>query len=182
MDQIFASFRQFIFRDFFYGLAGSLIFLSVGMAHTPDLFLRHFIGEDILLPIFIGGWCYAIGYVNQEIWSQTPLLTTQIIPNFKYGKILNMIYRNHTGTNFSSSEFTEYQKQCQLTDESSNRIINHKHVGTALAPSLWTVAIIFLTVQNFLYAFISAMLSIPFAFISWLKTMQQASRCAQLNE
>ena len=92
---------RFIYRDYFYFVSGAIIFLNFayvisvsegGIDHSsilksiPD-------SLSILIAWVSVGLLHAIGFVNQEIWSQTPVVTTRTSET--YCKIQINTYKRH---------------------------------------------------------------------------------------
>ena len=185
MDDVLKTFRNFLFRDFFYIVCGAVILRAsreIGEVHLLPLS-----GDATMDGILLAGIAYAVGYMNQEIWSQTPFVTTA--RGSKYNRFLCSLYKRHTlrawediNRSLDSASLSADQH------EAYQRIVNHKIVGAAMGSALLTSAILLgiasvLGGINWRLAGLAAgLLALGSVFVAaaWVKTMQQCGYLAAL--
>lgn len=177
MDEILKSFRNFLFRDFFYIVCGGLIFRA--SREIGEIELRPLSGDTLFDGILLAGLAYAVGYLNQEVWSQTRFVTTA--RGQRYGRILRFLYRRHTFQDWADVPTVSHEHiRDALSEDEYNRILNHKLVGASMGSALLTTSIL-LVVAYFVHwaglllglALLSVILGCAFVLLAWVKTMQQ---------
>ena len=178
VDELLRTFRNFLFRDFFYVVCGALIFRAV--REVGPLSVHPIFGQGTLDTIVLVGMAYAIGYLNQEVWSQFGFVSTA--PCSTFGAIPKPFYKRHTRRDWvpvgDSPDFTRRQELKSM--EGYQRITNHRYVGVSMGSALLTVSLL-LTAAAIVHGsaaklnllLITVPLATAFLILSWVKAMQQ---------
>ena len=175
-EDILKSLGKFLYRDYFYFVSGVIIFLSAINSFDLNVFIPN---EFRIVVIWASiGLLVSIGFINQEIWSQTPLVKTNC-PTM-YHSICHAIYIRHAGRPWQSGGNRAHAGL--MDDQQYQRIVNLKQICTSIGSSLLT-SIIFLVTSYFMYgnlgSLLTAILLIPGAIVfvagSWLHNMTQSA-------
>lgn len=175
-EDILKSLGKFLYRDYFYFVSGVIIFLSAINSFELNLFIPN---EFRIIVIWASiGLLISIGFINQEIWSQTPFVKTNCPKT--YHDICHAIYTRHAGRPWQSGGSTAHAGL--MDDQQYQRIVNLKQICTSIGSSLLT-SIIFLVISYFMYwnlgNLLTAILLTPCAIVfvagSWLHNMTQSA-------
>ena len=170
-----------------YVIGGASFLLSITFALGFGFDDIERLSKNTVLTIFTLGIAYVSGYINQEVLSLSPMLTTGRIKN--PNTLLKFLYRRFTKSEFKEPNDFEYTserikllkfyKEDELKD--FERIIALKHIGSAVG-SNWLIASIILLVACFIKkeCLIVWIISSYFLFaaialilLAWIKGMQQ---------
>ena len=140
-SDLIKTFRQIIYRDLYYVISGYAIVLYAKYYISPRELLG--LGQDNLIGyISLFGWCLAIGLINQEVWSQSGLITTTINRG-EYRKIWIGMYERHTkkkwtklNTELKIPIVNEWEKELWT------RMIDLKQIGSSLSSCNLTLCLI----------------------------------------
>lgn len=186
MDALLKTFRNFLFRDFFYVVCGVLILRAAQEIGRPAF--GAFTGHETFDVIVLAGIAYALGYLNQEIWSQFGFVTTAGCSHF--GRFTKFFYRRHTKTEWrevAHPPTVEQSKQAERED-AFNRIINHRLVGASMGSALLTVSVMLLaaairhgSARLAWPLLVTVPLAAAFLVLSWVKAMQQCEYLDQVR-
>ena len=175
MPDLARSLGKFLYRDVFYIVAGFIIFSSVIQVFRPDIFADT--DGDVLGTALAVAFAYAVGILNQEIWSQLPVVKTCLYE--QYPGFLLRIYRRHTGEEWV---YRASNSKALADDPDYQRAINLKQIGSALGTSLYTGAAFVLVASYMrsspplaLQAIAMLVLGSLFVLMSWLHNMRQAA-------
>jgi len=187
MSEIVKGLGKFLGRDVMYVLGGITFLLSILYAVGIMKSTMAYLANSSVMTAYALGVSYVIGYINQEILSLTPVLTTSRITN--PNSFLRWIYRSFTHCDFNLDADIEYTNEIirlrtvftgdQLED--FERVVVLKHIGSSVGANWLFASLIligtFLVTENpplmwgvSLYLLFSSVLLITLA---WLKGMQQ---------
>jgi hypothetical protein len=182
MPDLGRSLGKFLYRDLFYIVAG---FIILSMA-SRVFRVQGLLGTDseavnaLLLVVF----AYAVGILNQELWSQLPFVKTctyDRYPNFLLG-----VYRRHMGEEWT---YRAVRSKAVSDDPDYQRTINLKQIGAALGTSLFTGAlfsmigsIVDCSIDLAWQALGMVLIGALFVMMSWLHNMRQAAFQPKLKE
>jgi peptidoglycan/LPS O-acetylase OafA/YrhL len=182
MPDLARSLGKFLYRDVFYIVAGFIIISSAAYLDKPVL--PHLVGNDTVYALLATAFAYAVGLLNQEIWSQFPFVKTSTRKG--YPAFLRGIYRRHMGYDWKHRPITTKEIS---DDPDFQRAVNLKQIGAALGTSFLTgAAFVFAASithgsKSFaIEALVMAVAGALFILMSWLHNMRQASFMAKSRE
>jgi len=194
MNELAKSLSKFLNRDLMYIIGGVSFFISCLFFAEIKLEKIYNISSNYIVTLYFIGISYIIGYMNQEILSLTPLLTTNKV---KPNKFLKWLYQKFTNSTLNEwKSITDYTADIitirnHYKDESLaeiERIVILKQIGSAIG-SNWLLSSMILFIKYFatnhnkyilfiaLYLF---MASIFLIIIAWIKGMQQFNTMEKL--
>lgn len=175
--EVIRAFRNILYRDSYYVISGILIIAYVGYFFfgLDRNYFEHLSG--VALFTFIG-LSLAIGFANQEAWSQTGLVTTTIYRQ-QYPRLCVWMYQRHTRQIWVDRTSIYIQNNLDVQGNYLRRVVDLQHIASSLASCNLTLAALSL----FGYLSRKCALALPllhifcfclFVSVCWVKTMQHA--------
>jgi hypothetical protein len=175
MPDLARSLGKFLYRDLFFVVAGFVILTSASRIIQLSVALHT--ESETINTLIMTAFAYAVGILNQELWSQLPFVKTCIYR--QYPAFLLGVYRRHMGEEW---EYRGTQSKVLSDDPDYQRAINLKQIGSALGTALFTGAGFSLAValrqreaEPALQAVIMLVVGALFLVMSWLHNMRQAA-------
>ena len=181
-DELTKLLDRFLYRDFFYVLAGSIIGLAAldtfGDISSSQLDFGFLFGA-----IFVG-MSYVVGLLSQEIWSQSPWIGTS--SRSDYGGFMKGVFRRHEGRDWQDGRDSSGRIESKRPGH-YQRAVDLKQVGTSIGTAFLTCSLIYVTSPLFgvpvfsaiMVAFAMIALAVPLLIMSRLHGMRQTD--ANLN-
>ena len=182
MDQLTKLLDRFLYRDFFYVLAGLIIVLAL-LDAVVDISSVAVDPGFLLGSIFVGS-SFVIGLLNQEIWSQTPWIGTS--SGSDYGTFMKGVFRRHEGREWQDGRNPSGRIESKRPGH-YQRAVDLKQVGSSIGTAFLTCSLIYVASPLFGVPAFSAImaalamiaLAIPLLIMSRLHGMRQTD--ANLN-
>lgn len=175
MSDIARSVGKFLYRDVFYIVSGLIIIIAASQIfriRIPAVW-----SGEVLTNIALVAVAYALGLLNQEVWSQTPFVKT--CRRRAYHPLLLGIYRRHMGEEW---EYRPTDSKVITDDPDYQRAVNLKQIACSLGAALLTssallgVAAVSKNSSDMSFLALAALLfSLLFILMSWLHNMRQAA-------
>lgn len=175
VDELAKAFKNFLYRDLFYVLSGLIILACA--REVGSIRVDNFLHDETALLMLYLGFAYALGIVNQELWSQTPFIKTHA--QVSYHRWLCGIYERHTGVIWVRGHISLSKSVCD--DPDYLRAVNVKQLGSSLGTALLTCAILLALAACHgrdgagRAAALAFVLGILFIHLSWLHNMRQTA-------
>jgi hypothetical protein len=175
MEELGRTFKNFLYRDLFYVIAGLLILLSA--RRLVDFWVEDFLPDRTAILFLYIGFAYVVGIANQELWSQTPLIKTH--PQRSYGRWLRSVYKRHTCEDWKPRADLDSRAVCE--DPDYQRAVNLKQLGGSMGTGLLTCALLLAAAEALgspgagPRAAIALFLGVLLIHVSWLHNMRQTA-------
>ncbi|HWT13232.1 MAG TPA: hypothetical protein VN231_10805 [Allosphingosinicella sp.] len=175
MPDFARSLGKFLYRDLFYMVAGFIILTSA--SRLVQLSVAPHTESKTVNTLITAAFAYAVGLLNQELWSQLPFVKTCTYR--QYPAFLLGVYRRHMGEEW---EYRVTRSKAVSDDPDYQRAINLKQIGSALGTALFTGAALSAAVamsrreaEPAVEAAIMLVVGSLFLVMSWLHNMRQAA-------
>lgn len=175
VDELARTFRNFLYRDLFYVIAGLLILLSA--RRLVDFWVDDFLPDRTAILLLYVGFAYAVAIANQELWSQTPLIKTH--PWGEHGPWRRSVFKRHTGEKWEPR--ADPDSRAVSDDPDYQRAVNIKQLGASMGTALLTSALLLAAAAlrgspgAAPRAAVALVLGLLLVQVSWLHNMRQTA-------